>query len=152
MQQIKLIIVGKTREKYCQLAEQEFLKRLRRYTSIREEKITAQKPDWQIQSAEAERILKQIEPNEYVIVLDKTGKQMSSEDFAAYLQSLGLKRHSKLCFIIGGPFGLSDSLIKQADFHLSFSPMTFTHEMMRMLFLEQLYRAFTILNNEKYHK
>lgn len=157
MQKIKIILVGKTKEKYCQLAEQEFLKRLQRYTNVeicivREEKMTRQKPDAQIRAIEFERIQAQIEGNDYLILLDKSGKQFSSEALAKELQSLALKGISKLCFVIGGPLGFPEAFLKQANQVLSFSKMTFTHEMIRMLLLEQLYRAFTILNNEKYHK
>ena len=157
MLKIRLILVGKSREKYCQLAEQEFIQRIRKYAGlelviVRGEKINSPKSAMQVQKIEADRIEKQLEKGEYKVVLVKEGKQVCSEEFAQFLQTLSLKGVSRICFIVGGPLGLSDEFIQRCDFQLSFSKMTFTHEMIRILLLEQIYRAFTILNQEKYHK
>lgn len=100
---------------------------------------------------EGKSILKNIEPTDYVVLLDDKGKQMTSVDFSKYIEK---KTHSvakRIVFIIGGPFGFSDEVYKRASEKISLSKMTFTHQMVRLVFVEQLYRAMTILNNEPYH-
>ena len=157
MRKIRLVVVGKTQEKYFQAAEADYLKRIRRYaavetTIIKPEKIAGGKTDQQIKSAEIKRINDALNGNEYRIVLARTGKKLSSEQLAAFMQKAALNQHSKLTFIIGGPLGLTPEFEKGCDFQLSLSAMTFTHDMSRVILMEQIYRAFSILNNEKYHK
>lgn len=154
---IKIIIVGKTKEKFLQQGEKEFKKRLMRYchldwTIIKEEKITANKTGQIIKLKEAEKISSQVSRGAFVIALDETGDQMSSEHFAEFLQHKMNDGVSEFTFIIGGALGLDDSILNKATKILSLSRMTYTHEMSRLILLEQLYRAFTILKGEKYHK
>lgn len=154
---IKIINVGKTKEKFLQMGEKEFQQRLSRYCQvewlvIKDEKIVAGKSEQQIKANEAGRILQQIAPRSWSVALDRTGKPMSSEDFADWLQKKMNGGDSELEFIIGGALGLDPAVLKSANQVMSLSTMTFTHEMSRLILLEQLYRAFTILRGEKYHK
>ena len=154
---IKIITVGKTKEKFLQFGEKEFQQRLARYCQIewitvKEEKIIAGKSDQQIKANEAERILEKIAPKSWKVALDRTGKPMSSEDLAAWLQKKMNEGTSEFEFIIGGALGLDPIILNSVNQVLSLSQMTFTHEMSRLILLEQLYRAFTILRGEKYHK
>jgi len=154
---IKIIVVGKTREKFIQQGEKDFQKRLTRYchlgwTILKEEKISANKTGQIIKRKEAEKILSPITKGAFTIALDQTGDQMSSEELAELLQGRMNEGVGELTFIIGGALGLDESILKQATKILSLSRMTFTHEMSRLILLEQLYRAFTILKGEKYHK
>ncbi|MCI0514654.1 23S rRNA (pseudouridine(1915)-N(3))-methyltransferase RlmH [candidate division KSB1 bacterium] len=157
MLHIKIIVVGKTQEKYHQLAEAEYLKRLQRYAQVhfvivRGEKITTQKSTSQILDIEAQRIQPQIERGDFCILLERTGREYSTEELAQFLAELQLRGMSRLAFIIGGPLGVASALLRSSQSVLSLSRLTFTHEMARSILLEQLYRAFTILNHEPYHK
>lgn len=139
------------------MGEKEFQQRLSRYCQvewlvIKDEKIVAGKSEQQIKANEAGRILQQIAPRSWSVALDRTGKPMSSEDFADWLQKKMNGGDSELEFIIGGALGLDPAVLKSANQVMSLSTMTFTHEMSRLILLEQLYRAFTILRGEKYHK
>jgi 23S rRNA (pseudouridine1915-N3)-methyltransferase len=154
---IKIIIPGKTKEKFLQEGEKGFQKRLRRFCHldwiiIKEEKISANKTGQIIRLKEAESIVKHITKGAYTIALDQTGDQVSSEELAEYLQQKMNEGVGELTFIIGGALGLDESILNAANKILSLSRMTFTHEMSRLILLEQLYRAFTILKGEKYHK
>ncbi|MDZ7261333.1 MAG: 23S rRNA (pseudouridine(1915)-N(3))-methyltransferase RlmH [candidate division KSB1 bacterium] len=154
---LKLIAVGKIRERYLQMAESDFMNRLQRYTdleivTVKEERIERSKSEELITGVEAERICRKIKPQELVVALDSRGQQMSSEELAAFLKSCLLEGKNRLTFVIGGTLGLSEALLKQASVRLSLSRMTFTHEMTRVILLEQIYRAFTIIRGEKYHK
>ncbi len=154
---IKIIVVGKTREKFLQQGEKDFQKRLTRYchldwTIIKEEKITGNKTGQIVKLKEAEKILNQVSKGDYVIALDQTGDQMSSVELAEFVQHKMNEGVRELTFIIGGALGLDESILKTATKILSLSRMTFTHEMSRLIVLEQLYRAFTILKGTKYHK
>lgn len=154
---IKIIVPGKTKEKFLQQGEKDFQKRLTRFCHldwiiIKEHKISADKTVQIIKLKEAEKILNQVPKGAFVIVLDQTGDQMSSEQLAEYLQHTMNEGVGELTFIIGGVLGLDESILKSANKILSLSKMTFTHEMSRLILLEQLYRAFTILKGEKYHK
>ena len=97
-------------------------------------------------------ILKVLKDDAYVIALDVKGKGLSSEKLASKIRGLGINGNSRIAFIIGGSLGLSKEMLDKADFRLSFSEMTFPHQMMRVILLEQVYRAFKIINNESYHK
>jgi 23S rRNA (pseudouridine1915-N3)-methyltransferase len=149
--------VDKTREKYFEAAAEEYLKRLQRYVNlevviVKGEKLAGGKPDAQIISAEAARIRAQFEKNEFRVALDRRGDQFTSDEFAEFFSTLMNRGISQMGFIIGGPLGLPETLLRECEKTLSFSKMTFTHEMSRVILLEQIYRAFTILNHEKYHK
>ena len=101
---------------------------------------------------EGQGILKYMKEDTYVIALAIQGKQLSSEDLANFLNDLGIKGRSNIAFVIGGSLGLSDEVLKRADYKLSFSPMTFPHQLMRVILLEQVYRGFRIIKGEPYHK
>lgn len=157
---INLIAVGKIKAKFLKLGLDEFQKRLSRYAKINiievgDEKIPVNPSEIELENMkdrEAKKILKRIPENSYQIVLDKGGKALSSEDLAAWMQDLMLQGKSNLTFIIGGAMGLDQKIIQSADLVLSFSKMTFTHQMIRLMFLEQLYRGFKIIQGEPYHK
>ncbi|MBN1494295.1 23S rRNA (pseudouridine(1915)-N(3))-methyltransferase RlmH [Candidatus Peregrinibacteria bacterium] len=142
MLHVQIIHIGKTKEKFFIEAENEFLKRLSRYAKIRTDII-------ETGSNEDEKIQKRAWKDSYKIVLEITGKAYSSEDFAGLLKKMGEK--GKVTFIIGGPHGLPQAVINKADLKLSLSKMTFTHQMVRIFLLEQIYRGFTILEGKTYH-
>jgi len=137
MLHIQIIQVGKTKEKFFIEAENEFIKRLSAYAKL------------QIDTVEEDKILNRAWKDSYKIVLEIKGKEFSSEDFAKLLGKIMEK--GKVTFIIGGPFGLSKPVIEKADLKFSMSKMTFTHQMVRIILLEQIYRGFTILKGKKYH-
>ena len=157
---ITLVTVGKIKEKFYRDAVDEFIKRLGRYCKIRivevaDENTPNQAPEAieeQIKNKEGERILKHITDSMHVIVLAIEGKEISSVKFAEKLERLGIEGASDVCFVIGGSLGLSKAVYKRADELLSFSPMTFPHQLMRVILLEQIYRCFRIIHNEPYHK
>lgn len=156
---INIIAAGKIKEKYLQMGIAEFMKRLPPYadvkiTEIAEEKMkdnpsAAEKE--KTLAAEGERLLKQVPQGSYLFVLDVYGKQISSEELSEKIDALALQGNSNLSFLIGGAFGLSEEVRKAADEKISFSRMTFTHQMVRLLLVEQIYRAFKISRGEKYH-
>lgn len=156
---ITIACVGKIKEKYLQAGIDEFTKRLTPFCkletiSINEERMPENPADaekQQVLEKETQRLLGIIPQNSYVILLDVIGKQISSPELAAKIDSLTLAGHSHITFVIGGAFGYTDALRKRADFALSFSKMTFTHQMIRLLLIEQIYRAFKISRGEKYH-
>jgi 23S rRNA (pseudouridine1915-N3)-methyltransferase len=159
MIKITLACVGKLKEDYLKAAEAEFRKRLGAYCQLEISVINEEKmPDnaspaeaQQILRKETERLLKIIPDHSYVILLDLKGKEITSPALAEKVESLMVSGVSHLTFVIGGPFGYTDELRKRADFRWSFSPLTFTHQMIRILLLEQIYRAFKIMRKEKYH-
>ncbi len=157
---IRLITVGKIKEKYIQEGIKEYSKRLSRYCSldiveIDDEKAPENLSDKEmemVKQKEGERIVSKIPQNSYVISLVIEGKQLSSEELAVKIESLMVEGISDITFIIGGSLGLSDEVISRSNFKLSFSKMTFPHQLMRMILLEQIYRAWRIIKNEPYHK
>lgn len=157
---ITLITVGKLKEKYLRDAATEYEKRLRRYCKLELIEVADEKtPDGasetvenQIRQKEGERIAKHLPKDAYVIALAIEGKMLSSEEFSEKIASLGLSGNSHLVFVIGGSLGLSPEILKGADYRLSFSKMTFPHQLMRVVLLEQIYRAYRIISNEPYHK
>lgn len=157
---ITLITVGKIKEKYFTDAIKEYAKRLSRYCKLEILELADEKtPDgaseaeeMQIKAKEGERILKSVKDNAYVFALAIQGKKLSSEDFADTINRLGIGGDSHLMFIIGGSLGLDDRVLKRADRLISFSDMTFPHQLMRVILLEQIYRAYRIIQNEPYHK
>ncbi len=156
---ITLACVGKIKEKYLTAGIEEFTKRLTPFCkletiAINEERMPedpspAEKE--QVLAKETERLLAVIPQNSYVIVLDVKGSLISSEELAAKFDKLALGGNSHITFVIGGAFGYTDALRKRADETISFSRMTFTHQMIRLLLIEQIYRAFKISRGEKYH-
>lgn len=156
---ITIACVGKIKEKYLTAGIEEFSKRLMPFCKLETLAINEERmPDnpspaekQQVLERETQRLLAIIPANCYVILLDVIGKQLSSPDLAAKLDELALSGNSHITFVIGGAFGYTDALRKHADLALSFSKMTFTHQMIRLLLIEQIYRAFKISRGEKYH-
>ena len=156
---ITIVAAGKIKEKYLTAGINEFLKRLGPFANvtiveINEEKMKdnpSEAEKQQVLAAEGQRLLKQVPEGSYLFVLDVYGKAVSSEALSEKIQKLGLEGKSSITFLIGGAFGLSEEVRQAADFRLSFSPMTFTHQMIRLLLVEQIYRSFKIARGEKYH-
>ena len=157
---ITIATVGKVKDKYMKMGIEEFSKRLKPYAKINIVEVADEKAPETLSQAdmeivkkkEAERLLAKIGENDYVIVLAIEGKMKTSEELAAGLDSLMTYGRSKVSFVIGGSLGLHESIYKRADELLSFSKMTFPHQLMKLILLEQVYRAFKIMKNEPYHK
>ncbi|MCI6121817.1 23S rRNA (pseudouridine(1915)-N(3))-methyltransferase RlmH [Lachnospiraceae bacterium HCP28S3_F9] len=157
---ITLITVGKIKEKYLKDAIAEYSKRLSRYCKLEIIEVTDEKtPDHAsesvedaIRSKEAERIQKYIKEDAYIITLEIGGKQLTSEELAEKIDKLGIQGVSHIIFIIGGSIGLGREVLSKSDYALSFSKMTFPHQLMRVILLEQIYRSYRIINGEPYHK
>lgn len=157
---ITLITVGKIKEKFYTEALAEYAKRLSRYCRLEIVQVADEKtPDkaseleeQQIKKREGERILAQIRDGSYVIALAIEGKMLDSEELASKIEQLGVGGTSQITFVIGGSLGLSDAVLKRADYQLSFSKMTFPHQLMRVILLEQIYRSYRIIAGEPYHK
>ena len=148
---IKIVCVGKIKEKFLSLAIAEYLKRLSKYTKVDIVQVPDESNAEKALKVEGEKILSKIKADEYVIALDISGKSISSIEFAKKIDSV-FNNYSKLTFVIGGSYGLSSTVKKRSNYLLSFSKMTFPHQMFRVILLEQIYRAFKINNNESYHK
>ena len=154
-----VICIGKLKDAYLRDGVAEFVKRMRPYggitiTELNESKIGDKPSDAdrkQVVVEEGERLLKNVPKNAYTVLLDVYGKTMSSEDLAKTVAKLEVDGVSDMAFIVGGAFGVSDELRKSVNYKLSFSPMTFTHQMVRLLLVEQIYRASKINRNEPYH-
>lgn len=157
---ITVIAIGKLKEKYWQEAASEYMKRLKSYCTpeiieLKESPLRNNPSiadEEAVKRAEGNEILSKIKKNDYVITLEVTGKAFSSEQLAARLAGLALDGKSSVVFVIGGSLGLSEDVSARADLKLSFSAMTFPHQMIRIILLEQIYRAFKINRNEVYHK
>ena len=157
---ITVITVGKIKEKYLEDAIAEYSKRLSRYCKLEIIQVADEKtPDrasevveTQIKDKEGERILSHIKDTAYVVALAIEGKMISSEELAELIDGLGVRGESHIQFVIGGSLGLSKKVLERADYKLSFSRMTFPHQLMRVRLLEQIYRSYRIVNGEPYHK
>ncbi len=157
---ITIIGAGKIKEKYFILAIEEYRKRLSRYCKLEIIEVSDEKtPDRageaekeQIKKAEGDRILKYIKEGAYTIALAMEGNMLSSTELADKILQLGVGGYSHIIFVIGGSLGLSNEVLTRADYKLSFSKMTFPHQMMRVILLEQIYRAYRINSREPYHK
>jgi len=147
---ISIICVGKLKEKYWTDACAEYVKRLSRFCKLEILELAESKID--DKAEESKEIVSKIPKGAYVVALDVGGKSLSSEGLAEKIENLGTAGTSHICFIIGGSNGFDDSVRAAADFRLSFSSFTFPHQLMRVILLEQIYRAFKINANEKYHK
>ncbi len=141
---LTIIFVGKPKEHFWQTAQMEYLKRLKSYLRIELQNIKESNPE-----QEALFISKRLPTDSYIICLDEKGSLYTSKELANKLRNWQLKKN--VMIVIGGSYGLADKLLKQAHEIISLSPLTFNHEMARILFLEQLYRAYTILHNQPYH-
>ena len=156
---ITIVCAGKLRERYLTAGITEYKKRLTSFTQfeireIHEEKMPenpSEAEKQQVLAREGERLLKQVPDGSYLYVLDVYGEEKSSEELSAELGRLMTQGRSSITFLIGGAFGLSEAVRRAADCRLSFSRMTFTHQMVRLLLTEQIYRAFKIMRGEKYH-
>ncbi len=144
---ITLITIGKLKEKFLQAGVAEYLKRLKPFVKFEVREIPEQKSVVE----EGKKILSALPKESFIFVLDVAGNFLTSEKFAQKFSDLTLHGVSEITFVIGGAFGLSDEVKKIANFRLSFSPMTFTHQMARLILVEQIYRAFKINRGEPYH-
>lgn len=157
---VTILAVGKLKEKYWQDAIAEYSKRMKSYCNLQiielKESPLRTNPsaadEQAVKDAEGADILNKIKSSDYVITLEIKGKGLTSEQLAEKIDTLGINGKSSIVFVIGGSLGLSAEVSKRADFKLSFSAMTFPHQMMRVILLEQIYRSFKINRNEAYHK
>lgn len=157
---ITIISVGKIKEKFFTDAIKEYTKRLSKYCKLTEEVILDERADEsfsqmeieQVKLKEGTKILSKVKANTYLFVLDINGQQLRSEELAQKINNLGIDGNSDLTFVIGGSNGLSNEVLTRADFKLSFSKMTFPHQLFKVILLEQIYRAFKINAGETYHK
>ena len=157
---ITILTVGKIKEKYLRDAIAEYSKRLSRYAKLEIIEVADEKtPDnasetveTNTKNKEAERLLKYIRDDAYLITLEIKGKQLTSEELAQKIDTLGVQGTSHIIFVIGGSLGLGEEVLKRSNYALSFSKMTFPHQLMRVILLEQVYRSYRIMNGEPYHK
>lgn len=157
---ITIITVGKIKEKYLKDAIAEYSKRLSKYCKLEIIEVADEKtPDQAsevvddgIRKKEAERILKYIKDDMYVVTLEIAGKMLTSEELAKKIELLGIQGKSNIAFVIGGSIGLGKEVMKRSNYALSFSKMTFPHQLMRVILLEQIYRSYRIISGEPYHK
>ncbi len=153
---INLLVIGKTQKPFLKEGENEYLKRLRKYIQFEKIEIPDLKnakklTEDQIKEEEGKLILAKLNPNGLVVLLDDKGKAQTSEQLADWLQNQMNRGYKHITFVVGGAYGFSDAVYQQANQKLSLSKMTFSHQMIRLFFIEQIYRGFTILNNEPYH-
>ncbi|RKD32106.1 23S rRNA (pseudouridine(1915)-N(3))-methyltransferase RlmH [Thermohalobacter berrensis] len=157
---ITIISVGKIKEKFLRNGIKEYSKRLSKYCKLKFIEVNDEKAPENLSEAEmeivkdkeGERILNKLKENTYAIALEIKGKELTSEDFADKLDKLALSGRSDITFIIGGSLGLSKEVLDKCNFKLSFSKLTFPHQLMKLILLEQIYRSFRIIRNEPYHK
>ena len=157
---ITLVTVGKIKEKFFEDAIKEYSKRLSRYCKLEILQVADEKTpegaseavELQIKEKDGQRILSLIRDDAYVIALAIEGKMLDSEELAERIEKLGVSGISQIVFVIGGSLGLSAQVMKRADYALSFSRMTFPHQLMRVVLLEQIYRSYRIMNHQPYHK
>ena len=157
---ITILCVGQIKEKYFRDAIAEYQKRLSRYCKLQIIEVADEKTNENaseaendlIRKKEGERLLKHIKDSDYCITLEIDGKMLTSEGFSKEIDRLGLAGKSSLVFVIGGSIGLDTAVIKRSDYALSFSKMTFPHQLMRVILLEQIYRSYRIMRGEPYHK
>ena len=153
---IFLIVIGKTSENYFKKAEEEYLKRLPKYIKLEyiiipDIKNTKKLSELEQKKLEGDKIISKIPLGSHIVLLDDKGMEKSSKQFSSYIEKKMVHGTRNLVFIIGGPYGFSDVVYDLSNEKLSLSKLTFSHQMIRTIFLEQVYRAFTIMNNEPYH-
>ncbi|MES2426184.1 MAG: 23S rRNA (pseudouridine(1915)-N(3))-methyltransferase RlmH [Bacteroidota bacterium] len=153
---ITFLTVGKTEDAYLKDGIDKYVKRLKHYTKLElvdlpELKNTKALTEQQQKTKEAELILKKISPLDHVILLDEKGMELTSKQFATFIDKKSINSTSSLVFVVGGPYGFDSSVYERANDKLSLSRMTFSHQMIRLFFTEQLYRAYTIIKGEPYH-
>ncbi|MGD2126699.1 MAG: 23S rRNA (pseudouridine(1915)-N(3))-methyltransferase RlmH [Desulfobacteraceae bacterium] len=157
MFKIRVIVLDRTRSPFLKEGESFYLKRLQKYAhvdwvEVKPGKVRKGRSPEEILNAEGQAIARRLAPKDYLISLDRSGDQYDSEELAKWLEASSARVGGWICFVIGGPLGLSRQLLERANTVLSLSRFTLTHEMSRLILLEQLYRAFTIIRGEKYHK
>ena len=153
---IDILLLGKTKENFLSKGVEEYCKRLKHYVScsfiqvkeVRKKNVSVDT----LKNLEGQQLLAAVKDNSYIVALDERGKQVDSVQFAEMFSTWEQSNKKNISFIIGGPNGLSDDVRQRADFLLGLSRMTFTHDMIRLFLVEQIYRAYTIKNNEQYHK
>ena len=153
---LELLCLSKRDESWIEDGVAEYAKRIKRYMSFETKLIRPPKQPRdasvsEFMKRECETLASAIEPRSHVVLLDKRGRALSSEDFAAFLKKLQLRSHRHVQFVIGGAYGFTADFMQTANDTISLSPMTFPHQLARLIFAEQLYRAFTILRGERYH-
>lgn len=153
---IALLQTGKTNEKHINEGVEIYSARIRKYAgldiiTVPDLKDTRNMPSGEQKRKEGRKICDALRKDDYVILLDERGKEFRTAEFAGWLEKLSMISGKRIVFVTGGPWGFSEEVIELADFRLSLSKMTFPHQLVRLLFLEQLYRAFTIINREPYH-
>lgn len=157
---IRLIVVGKLKEKYLVDGIKEYTKRISGYTNIEIVEVADERipekaslaEEVLVKAKEGRRILDKIKQDDYVILLDVGGKELDSVAFSKHIENCMIQGKSTIDFVIGGSLGHGEEILQRANFRLSFSPMTFPHQLMRLILVEQIYRAFKIMKNETYHK
>lgn len=154
---IKTIFVGKLQDRYLKEGIDTYLGRISRYAQVdlievEDDAVTVKADHSRAKEREAERILKRVSPDSVLVALDEKGKGMTSPDIAGFIQKLRDSGTKEISFAVGGSLGLGEKVRERADLVLSLSQMTFTHQMVRIILLEQIYRAFTIIKGEPYHK
>ncbi len=153
---IQLLAIGKLKKKHWREAAEEYASRIRFYSQLKINELRDAKPSKQtiefVQADESNRILEKIPTTAFIVALDKSGRQFPSTRFADFLKEKELYGPATICFCIGGPNGFSNDFLKRAHLVLALSSMTFPHELARVMLLEQIYRGFTILRGENYHK
>jgi 23S rRNA (pseudouridine1915-N3)-methyltransferase len=153
---IQLLVIGKTDKSYIETGIDEYSKRINRYSNfdlkiIKDIKNTKNLNETVHKKLEGDKILENINAADFVVLLDENGKQPNSRGFAEFLNKVLVSGNKNLIFVIGGPYGFSQEVYNRANAKISLSMMTFSHQLVRLIFAEQLYRAFSILNNEPYH-
>ena len=154
---LRVIVVDRTKSPFLKEGESFYIDRLKKYTrvewiEVKPAMIQKGRPTDEVIAAEGQAIARRLMPRDYLVALDRLGHQYDSVGLADWLDKLSMDRGGWISFVIGGPLGLSKGLLKSAEKVLSLTRLTLTHEMCRLIFLEQIYRAFTIMKGEKYHK
>jgi len=153
---ISLIYVGKTTDKAVLVGVEKYLKRMKRYISFKIEvfpglKNTKNLSESEIKTKEGQLILNKIGTSDFLVLLDENGKEFTSVQFASFIEKKMIHGTRHLVFLIGGAYGFSEEVYNNAQYKIALSQMTFSHQIIRLIFMEQIYRAFTIINNEPYH-
>ena len=152
----ELWCIGKSKFKFIEQGVEEYLKRISRFSSLRlieipKGKINRSASPQQVKSYESELLQKRLQASDYLVLLDEKGRALNSKEFAEFIESHQLRSTPRLIFIIGGAYGFDEQMYRRADFKLSLSAMTFSHQLIKVIFLEQFYRAMTILHRHPYH-
>ncbi len=153
---ISLIVVGKTTDKAVIMGVEKYFKRMKRYITFKIEVIPALKnaknlSEKEIKNKEGEMILNKLQAGDFLLLLDEKGKEYNSKSFASFIENKMIHGTRHLVFLIGGAYGFSEEVYQKAQHKMALSQMTFSHQIIRMIFMEQIYRAFTIINKEPYH-